>query len=553
MKLRPRLALVTVAVSAPMILGLIWWDARSQEQAAAAELMAHARSLAEWPGWVARCEADPAGWSGGGPSRGPGDGPSRGPDGAPGRGPAPSGRPPGGAEPRFEPRGPEGPETGRPPPRERDLADGAPPERGRPPPTGPRRPPPPDEPRGMRHREPARFFAYGADLTSLNPAAPVLPDAIRSEMAERDALALPGSWRSEVVRVLVRVPEASSTCAYVLAQGTTERWLGGILPPTHLWLLPLLAVMGVVLLAIGPVVRRLQQLTRAAHRSEQSGYSDGVDLGGNDEIGELARSLDGAAKRVRGQLAETERRELALREFVANTTHDIMIPLTVLQGHLAAAKENREDPRVIAAAMDEAHYLGALIHNLAMAAKLDAAAAEPSRAPVDLSALVERVVMRHRAIAKSSGVAMDHAVPAAPLSTSGDVTMLEQAVTNLVYNAIRHNRAGGHVAIVLEAQRAGAGAEADADADAEQGFSLSVIDDGPGVSDEELPRLAERGFRGNAARSRAPEGRGLGLDIVRRVAELHGLALTFRRPEDGGLCAELSGAGAPESRERRER
>ncbi len=544
MKLRPRLALVTVAVSAPMILGLVWWDARSQERAAAEELLAHARGLAEWPGWVARCEADPAGWNGGGPSGPGGDGPpgpreGHGPDGpgsgrrppppgGQGRGPAPGfgssssdGARPGAGDGLSSSDGPGGarPDFGRPPPPRLDP--------GRPPAA-------PQDRRGPRHREPARFFAYGADLTSQNPAAPVLPEEVRRAMAERDALALPGSWQSSTVRVLVRVPQAAEACAYVLAQGTTERWLGGILPPTHLWLLPLLAVLGVVLLAVGPVVRRLQQLTRAAHRSEQSDYSDGVDLGGSDEIGELARSLDGAARRVRGQLAETERRERALREFVANTTHDIMIPLTVLQGHLAAAASKPDEPRGIAAAMDEAHYLGALIHNLAMAAKLDTAAAEPSRARVDLNALVERVVMRHRAIARSLDVAMDHAVPAALVTTDGDVTMLEQAVTNLVYNAIRHNRPGGHVAIVLEAEP-GAGAP---------GFSLAVIDDGPGVSDEELPRLAERGFRGNAARTRAPEGRGLGLDIVRRVAALHGLALGFQRSEEGGLRAELRGAQA---------
>lgn len=512
MKLRPRLALVTAAVSAPMILGLVWWDARSQQRAAAAELMEHARGLAEWPGWVARCEADPAAWSGGGPG-GREDGGER-----DRRGPPP-GPPPGDAR------------SSRPPPPDRpgDGEEGA-----RRPPPGQPGPPPREERTGLRHRQPARFFAYAADLTSPNPAAPQLSvDAVAEalvELAERDAVQVATPWQSSMVRVLVRVPMDSQSCAYVLAQGTTEPWLGGILPPTHLWLLPLLAVMGVVLLAVGPVVRRLQQLTRAAHRSEQSDYEDGVDLGGSDEIAELARSLDGAARRVRGQLAETERRELALREFVANTTHDIMIPLTVLQGHLSALGRG-EGEGVLPSAMDEAHYLGALIHNLAMAAKLDAAEAEPSRAPVDLNAVVERVVMRHRAIARSLEIAMDHAVPPDPVIAHGDVTMLEQAVTNLVYNAIRYNRAGGHVAIVLEREGAGAGA-----------FAIQVIDDGPGVPDEELPRLRERGYRGNAARTRSTEGRGLGLDIVRRVAELHGLAFELRRSEHGGLHAELRGA-----------
>lgn len=554
MRLRLRLALVTAAVSAPFILGLVWWDARSQQRAAAAELMEHARGLAEWPGWVARCEADPASWRGGGPggSEGPGrrdgpggrDGPGHG--GPPPRGERGEGERPGPGQP---PPGPQGP-----PPGAEDRGAGWPP----PPPEGARRGPPPgprsSELRYPRHRRPAEFFAYGAALTSPNPAAPRLPEEERrellAELAERDALQLEMPWRSGTVRVLIRVPGESEACAFVLAQGTTEPWLGGILPPTHLWLLPLLAVIGVVLLAVGPVVRRLRRLTAAAQRSERSDYQSGVELDGGDEIAELARTLDGAARRVREQLAETHQREQALREFVANTTHDIMIPLTVLQGHLArlaadgaaapssstaptaSAASGGEpeplrssEPRVLGAAMDEAHYLGALIHNLAMAAKLDTAAPAPLRARVDLNALVERVVMRHRTIARSLEVALDHAVPAEPLTTPGDVTMLEQAATNLVYNAIRHNRRGGHVAVILEA--------------AEAGFALRVIDDGPGVPDAELGRLAERGFRGEAARTRTPEGRGLGLDIARRVAALHGLALRFSRPEEGGLVAEL--------------
>lgn len=337
-----------------------------------------------------------------------------------------------------------------------------------------------------------------------------------------------------LIRVPVRVPVSSTDCAWVLAQGTTERWLGGVLPPTHLWLLPLLAVIGVVFLAIGPVVRRIRALTASARRSEASDYASGVDLEGTDELAELARSLDGAARRVRDQLGETHHREQALREYVANTTHDIMIPLTVLQGHLAELARGGgagDEPRVVGAAIDEAHYLGALIHNLAMAAKLEVAEAAPQTAPVDLCALVERVVMRHRAIARSLEVAMDHAVPVEPVIAGGDVTMLEQAVTNLVYNAIRHNRRGGHVAIILEHdERVGQVA----------GFALRVIDDGPGVADDELARLVERGFRGTAARTRSPEGRGLGLAIAHKVAELHGLALSFTRSEHGGLEATLA-------------
>src|SRR5262249_39856395 len=109
--------------------------------------------------------------------------------------------------------------------------------------------------------------------------------------------------------------------------------------------------------------------------------------------------------------------------------------------------------------------------------------------------------------------------------------LLEQAVSNLVYNAICHNRPGGHAALILEDDGAR--------------FRLRVIDDGPGIPEAELAHLVARGFRGNEARTRVPGGQGLGLHIAhplaRRVAKLHGFDLALRRSEYGGLEAELAG------------
>jgi signal transduction histidine kinase len=116
----------------------------------------------------------------------------------------------------------------------------------------------------------------------------------------------------------------------------------------------------------------------------------------------------------------------------------------------------------------------------------------------------------------------------------GDVTLLEQALSNLVHNAVRYNRTGGHVAVLLE------------EATAPAGFRLRVLDDGPGVKEEELQRLVERRQRGDEARQRYPDGLGLGLHIVYGVAERHGFRLDFGRSEHGGLEVTIAGLLAPE-------
>jgi two-component system sensor histidine kinase BaeS len=131
-------------------------------------------------------------------------------------------------------------------------------------------------------------------------------------------------------------------------------------------------------------------------------------------------------------------------------------------------------------------------------------------------------------VSRRLDVAIAFVVPDAPVFVAADITLLEQAVSNVVYNAVRHNSAGGHVAVVLDAATT-------------DRFSLRVIDDGPGVPADELAQLSERGFRGGAARTRSPEGLGLGLDITSRVAGLRGFELRFGPSEHGGLQVNLEG------------
>jgi signal transduction histidine kinase len=398
-------------------------------------------------------------------------------------------------------------------------------------------PPGPAPPGGLPPRVPGGLYAYDRQLRSQNPDAPRLGDewreAIDSGSASR-RISLDGR---ETMGVLVRMPWSEGPCALLLA--VRPPFVGPVspFPPVQAWLLPGAVVLIAVLLAVGPVVRRIRRLAREVQSSARAGYRTGVTVGGRDEVGELARAFDGAAVEIRTQMDRQEQRERTLRDFLENTTHDVMIPLTVLTGHLAdmqdrALKGEPIAPDAVRSAVSEAHYMAALIHNLAAAAKLEAGAPAIGREPIQLGDLVDRAVARHRGLAARTSVALERALPDQPCWVRGDVTLVEQAVSNLVYNAIRFNRAGGHVAVVLELA-------------GEAGFSLRVSDDGPGIPEAELARLVERGYRGDGARSRAPSGAGLGLHIARQVADVHGFRLRIARSEPGGLEVVLSGPVSP--------
>jgi signal transduction histidine kinase len=464
-KLRPRLLLTALAAGLPLMLTLGWVQSRTEERASLEALSQYLVTTME-SGGRAACERSPADWAGAF---------------------------------RLPIRGPPRP--------------------------GPPLPAP-------------RVFAYDRQGRSSDPAAPPMTDALLRQLSEQKPLArTPGEGpRGPVDDVLFPMPWSDGPCSLVLVRRSRPPLDGvarAFVPAVELWL-PVAAVMLLgLLVAMGPVVRRLRALRSRVLESARAGYQGEIGVGGADEIGDLARAFEEAGREVRAQMEAQRQREQTLRDFLANTTHDVMIPLTVLQGHLAAlaeraARAEPPDPTAMNGAVQEAHYMASLVHNLAAAAKLEAGEPALQRHPVDLGGVLQRAVSRHQPVARRSDVSLEMAVPPEPVTAQGDVTLIEQALSNVIYNAVRYNRPGGHVAAVLERSP--------------QGFAVRVIDDGPGIPDEERSRLKERHFRGNAARTRAPEGRGLGLAIAFRVAELHGWTLKLERSEPGGLQVELAGA-----------
>jgi signal transduction histidine kinase len=229
-----------------------------------------------------------------------------------------------------------------------------------------------------------------------------------------------------------------------------------------------------------------------------------------------------------------ERRERELQRHLSDVAHDLKTPISSLHLALEQAIDSNRDAGVaplLSSALDDTVYLAALTSNLRLASEMregwdPSAAGDVS----DLTEIVDRVVTRARFFAKRKGVALDAAVPDVPTRTRCDPVAAEQAISNIVENAVTHGESGEHVAVLLE--RKGAA------------FELTVVDDGPGVPASVLPRLGERTFRSDEARQRDPRGSGLGLAITSEVCARCGWTLSFHREQPRGLRVAVRGACA---------
>lgn len=215
-----------------------------------------------------------------------------------------------------------------------------------------------------------------------------------------------------------------------------------------------------------------------------------------------------ALYRQRVRIRELARLERYRREFVADVSHEIKTPLTGILGaaEMIGEADDSSRPRLAAMIAKESKRLNALVQQILDLARLDREGAAPERARTDLAGLVRDVLEERRAEAESRGVELVFRGNG-EVSADCDATLVAEAVSNLVGNAIRHSGSSKvEVSCVATAH----------------GVEIAVEDHGVGIPPEHAERVFERFHRVDPARAAESGGAGLGLAIVRRIACLHG-------------------------------
>lgn len=236
------------------------------------------------------------------------------------------------------------------------------------------------------------------------------------------------------------------------------------------------------------------------------------------ELTDLARALN-------NMLARLEASFRRLQDFSSDLAHELRTPvsnlLTEAQVALSQPRSKEEYQTVLASGIEEYERLARMISDMLFLAQADDGRVVPHRETVDLGQQARELADFFDALAESQGVRLTTEGEA---WVTGDALMLRRALANLMSNAIRHATAGGFVRVELTADK--------------HTVRTRVENSGTAIAAEHLPRLFDRFYRVDPARSRAGEGAGLGLAITRAIVEAHGGSIGVRC-EPGLVCFEI--------------
>jgi two-component system sensor histidine kinase MprB len=367
--------------------------------------------------------------------------------------------------------------------------------------------------------------SQGRTRVSIHPESMRLPHDLIGEPERAVAAGTsPLSVRNEGDYVVVAVP-FPKVAGSALVAGEPLTADQNILKSLSLVLI-LISAAGILVAAVaGTAVARgglrpVLRLTEATERVATTGDLRPIPVTGDDELARLTHSFNV----MLGALAESQEQQ---RRLVADAGHELRTPLTSLRTNLELLIEARKPNAPRLSEVDEAELyadvrgqldeLTTLIGDLVELARQDAPAIVQE--PVELVDVVERALDRARR--RSTDVTFD--VGLEPWTLLGDASALERAVLNLLDNAVKFSPSGGVVRVTLRSLGDGTAV-------------IEVADQGPGIGDEDLPRVFDRFYRSEEARTLP--GSGLGLSIVMQAAQRHGgMAYAGRVPDGGALMA----------------
>lgn len=276
--------------------------------------------------------------------------------------------------------------------------------------------------------------------------------------------------------------------------------------------------LGGVWLFVNRAIRPVEAISNTARRIAAGNLSERIKVSDeNSEFGQLASVLNSTFARL--ETAFTQQ-----KHFTADASHELRTPISVLisetQTTLARERTSAEYRETIEACLDTAQQMRQLTESLLELARFDAGQEKMPQVQFDLAEKARAAIQLVHPLADARAIQITSNLPRAEIS--GDPDRISQVIVNLLTNAILYNKPGGKIGVMIYAEEAV--------------VELAISDTGSGIAPEELPRVFERFYRADKARSGTTGGSGLGLAISKAIVNAHGgTILVSSKPGLGSL------------------
>jgi signal transduction histidine kinase len=311
-----------------------------------------------------------------------------------------------------------------------------------------------------------------------------------------------------------------------------------------LWVIvvSLLVAAGAGLGLFAYLTRRLRLLAGA-----MGAYADGkafdqlalppADRDPSDEIGRLTTTFRVMAERIEQQVASLRNVDAQRRELIAGVSHDLRTPLATLQGYIEtllmrdsvlSAEERRQYLEI---AIRHCSQLTKLVAGLFDLSRLEAGEMTIHRESFSIGELVQDVVQKFQLEGRDRGIGVTTNAAADVPFVSADIALIERVLENLIENALRYTPQGGTVTVLLRPH--------------EHAVAVVVSDTGTGIPAEELPHIFDRYYRAAQGRKDRTGHAGLGLAIVRKILDLHGVGISVASEPRKGTSFSFGLPAAP--------
>jgi len=263
------------------------------------------------------------------------------------------------------------------------------------------------------------------------------------------------------------------------------------------------------------MTRPMNNLIDAAQRIESGDYSAQVPEWGSRDIRSVARAFNSMSARLKTM---DEQR----RSFMADVTHELRTPLSVIRGQAEAIADGvyPADAAHLAPILDATQTLDRLVDDLRTLVLTDSGNLVLNKEPTDLGQLVRDTVESFRAQGESAGVSLTIEVPDNGPTVEVDPARIRQVISNLLSNAIRHTPSGGTVKVAVNS--------------ASDQVTMTVSDTGEGIPPDLLPHVFERFVKGPNSK-----GSGLGLAIAHDIIEADGGSIDVQNQPGGGTIVTV--------------